>query len=340
MIRPVTLVCALIAAGSGLYLYHAKHRVKVMDIEIRHIVSQTRQAEARVAILRAEWEDLNRPDRLQALATRFLDLQPAQPNQFVPLSQLASRLPPPVAQPVPQPEPDQIGPDQAAPDQTAPLVASAAPPAANQVGAHAARADLALAAAQPGGQPVAQPATGAGMVAQPTLSGAGKPAARPAPVALVADAMPLRQSAPIGEPDRQRPADHPRQISAVSAPVHDQPRAPAAHSPATRRPDAQYRTLAATHHEVQGVTPIRAPSRPAYHAPRDSAREQVRDRPRREPTRLIGARIVRTAVQSRPYVAPVMAPVMAPPGPQRSYVGSALAAMQLPPPVPVRSDGR
>ena len=37
MIRPITCVGRLLACGSGLYLYQAKHRVKVLDQQIeRH----------------------------------------------------------------------------------------------------------------------------------------------------------------------------------------------------------------------------------------------------------------------------------------------------------------
>ena len=94
MIRPVTALCALLAAGSGLYLYTEKHRTTLLDQQISQIVQDTRQIRERTAGLRAEWALLNQPERLQSLAHRFLpELHPMTPAQFVQMAALAQRLP-------------------------------------------------------------------------------------------------------------------------------------------------------------------------------------------------------------------------------------------------------
>ena len=95
MIRPFTCLCILMAAGSGLYLYQTKHRSQLLDRDIVKIINDTQQARERTSILKAEYALLNQPDRLQALADKFLNLKPTQPQQFVQLSDLDSRLPPP-----------------------------------------------------------------------------------------------------------------------------------------------------------------------------------------------------------------------------------------------------
>ena len=44
MIRPLTLICMLLACGSGLYLYQTKHRVQMLDREIAQTVQATMAA--------------------------------------------------------------------------------------------------------------------------------------------------------------------------------------------------------------------------------------------------------------------------------------------------------
>lgn len=104
MIRPFTCVCALLAGASGLYLYSEKHRTTLLDQQISKIVADTQATRERTAMLRAEWELLNQPDRLGTLATRFLpQLQPMAPTQFVQLASLDKRLPPPGPETPPHP---------------------------------------------------------------------------------------------------------------------------------------------------------------------------------------------------------------------------------------------
>ena len=94
MIRPFTVLCALLAGASGMYLYAEKHRTTVLDQQISRIAHDTERVRERTAMLRAEWALLNQPERLGALASRFLpQLRPLDPGQFVQMSSLASRLP-------------------------------------------------------------------------------------------------------------------------------------------------------------------------------------------------------------------------------------------------------
>lgn len=105
MIRPVTLFCALMAAGAGLFLYAKKHDTLVLDQDITATVHQARRVQAQTAMLRTQWALLNQPDRLAALTTRVLPrLHAIEPTQFVRLDKLEERLPPArVAQPAQSP---------------------------------------------------------------------------------------------------------------------------------------------------------------------------------------------------------------------------------------------
>lgn len=94
MIRPFTVVCMLFAAGSGLYLYQTKQRTLTLDHQIGEVLKSTAAARARTTVLRAEYADLSRPDRLLTLSQKFLRLRPTTPGQFVEPADLDSRLPP------------------------------------------------------------------------------------------------------------------------------------------------------------------------------------------------------------------------------------------------------
>jgi hypothetical protein len=107
MIRPITLICMLLACASGLYLYQTKHRVLLLDKEIAATVQASTVARERAGVLRAEWTLLNDPERLRALADQFLSLKPVAPGQFTIMAELANRLPAPRA-PDPGPAPDAL----------------------------------------------------------------------------------------------------------------------------------------------------------------------------------------------------------------------------------------
>ncbi len=95
MIRPLTFVCLLAAFGAGLYLYGEKHRAILLDGEIGRAIHGTEAARERTGLLRAEWALLNDPGRLQTMSDKYLALKPMAPGQFVQLTELSTRLPPP-----------------------------------------------------------------------------------------------------------------------------------------------------------------------------------------------------------------------------------------------------
>lgn len=95
MIRPITCLAMLAAAGSGLYLYQAKHQGFVLDGRIARVTGETAKLREHIAVLRAEYALLNDPSRLQQLASAHLpDLAPMAPGQYTTLAQLDQRLPP------------------------------------------------------------------------------------------------------------------------------------------------------------------------------------------------------------------------------------------------------
>jgi len=98
----IAVIFALVLAAA--WVYEIKYsstrqaeRVAKLRVEIR------RERDA-IAALRAEWAQLNNPDRIQSLARRHLTLKPIDAAQFDPFDGLAERpidiVPPGTADPI------------------------------------------------------------------------------------------------------------------------------------------------------------------------------------------------------------------------------------------------
>ena len=175
MIRPTTLVCALLAFGSGLYLYQSKHRAQLLDREIGRVVGDTRAARERITVLTAEWQNLNEQERLKALAQQYLPIRTLLPPQTVPLAELGQHLPAPLPPGASAPPAEELVPA---------LVASAPPPSAAP-------------AAVPVSRPAARPVPVAALVVAAAVVQAAPPVLpRPLPESPHAVARPSVAAAP------------------------------------------------------------------------------------------------------------------------------------------------
>jgi hypothetical protein len=191
MIRPITCICFLLACGSGLYLYQAKHRVQVLDRQIEVTVQATEKLREQTRVLHAEWTLLNDPQRLQALGDQFLTLKTVQPSQFTSMADLDSRLPP-----VPPP---QITPPAPAAASPTPVAEATPPPPPPE---------------QPSSTAVeTTPPTPPALQTKPVAMAAAPPTPKPPehkappPKPVIADARPIpRMVRPILASDTARPA--------------------------------------------------------------------------------------------------------------------------------------
>lgn len=218
MIRPTTLVCALLAAGSGLYLYQVKHQAQLLDRQIHHIRETTEATLSRAGVMRAEYALLNDPSRLEELAGQYLpELRPTLPAQWTSMSELDKRLPP-VGAPTADPAPLEADPPPTAsaepathvmpPPHPAPIIAAApvAPPrTTTTVASHIVPHAITLAA-----RPQPSPANAA--AARPAVAQAEPlvPHGHAAPPVFVAQAQPARAV--------HTPA--PSQLAAQGAPIY------------------------------------------------------------------------------------------------------------------------
>ena len=79
----ICLVLGLVALAC--VIYQVKYQARGLDAEISALDKQIDEERDAIAVLRAEWSLLNRPERIERLARKYLKLEPARPAQLVTL---------------------------------------------------------------------------------------------------------------------------------------------------------------------------------------------------------------------------------------------------------------
>src|SRR5580658_1431987 len=87
----LVVIGALVLAAA--YVYRIKFDSTVQAERLAKIRSEVRRERDTIAALRAEWGELDNPQRIEALAKRYLPLKPITPTQFNALDQLPERPP-------------------------------------------------------------------------------------------------------------------------------------------------------------------------------------------------------------------------------------------------------
>lgn len=187
MIRFLHLVAIVSLIGSAGYAYSIKYDTLYYAEEIVKVRAKIRRERDAVAVAKAEWALLTRPDRLQRIVDQHLDMQPLSMNQLGRMADL----------PVRPPKTDAIGSKldmllgglgAEAPGKPAPKAPAAGGPAtaaAKPAAAPASLAALAAAAAAVPAPAAKPPAKAAAAPAKPrpfsieALLGLGGPAAAP-----------------------------------------------------------------------------------------------------------------------------------------------------------------
>jgi hypothetical protein len=268
MIRPLTLLSIVAAAGAGLHVYNTKHAVSLLDRELRTIAQGIVEAEARTQALKADWSLASEQEGLRVLAQRHLALEPMQPAQFVRFAEAERRLPPPAA---PDGPAAPFAPRDTAAEKAATRIALLLP---EETPASRAASLTAASAPAPATPPLSVPALAA--VAQAALAAATAPLPLPAPAApemrpvgrVGTAALAAPPSPPVARAPEPRPAaievvrasPPPRPLAVPPrpvAPVRLVPEIPpalavAAAAPSTRQPVVARVAIAA-------ATPSRAP---------------------------------------------------------------------------------
>ena len=93
MIRFIHIIAIFGLIASAGYAYSIKYDSLYQAEQVAKLKTKLQKERDAVAVLKAEWHLLNRPDRLQAVAERHLDLQPLNVQQLARLSDLPNRPP-------------------------------------------------------------------------------------------------------------------------------------------------------------------------------------------------------------------------------------------------------
>jgi hypothetical protein len=93
--RFVRLSFVLWAAAAGAVavgLYQVKYDVQHLEERLHAVRDQIQEDRRALHVLEAEWNRLNRPDRLERLAAKHLDMGPTKPAQIAAVTQIPPRI--------------------------------------------------------------------------------------------------------------------------------------------------------------------------------------------------------------------------------------------------------
>lgn len=91
MTRYLNVVVILALIGSAVYAYTIKYQTAYHAEQIAKTKIEIKAERDAIAVLRAEWSFLTRPERVQQLAERYLDLQPLTIDRLAAARQLPER---------------------------------------------------------------------------------------------------------------------------------------------------------------------------------------------------------------------------------------------------------
>lgn len=202
MIRPITIITAILASGSGLFLYQSKHDVQVLDRQIERTVRDTAALREQSRLLAAEWTMLNDPERLRQFSDTYLSLKPIAPTQFTSMADLNARLPAPRQAPPPSDDSTTDMAPVAAPLETPVAAATVPPPAVSQASeaaddGHPKLPEHKINVAKPAAQEA--PAPRALVATEQRPAAAPEPRAPRPPDNRVAEVRPAQESRPAQE---------------------------------------------------------------------------------------------------------------------------------------------
>ncbi|MGH6735831.1 MAG: cell division protein FtsL [Methyloceanibacter sp.] len=90
MLRFVNICLVLGLVALAYVIYQAKYEARALDERIIVLKMEIEEEREALAVLRAEWGLLNRPERIERLAKKYLKLAPAHPQQLVILDEVTS----------------------------------------------------------------------------------------------------------------------------------------------------------------------------------------------------------------------------------------------------------
>jgi hypothetical protein len=104
MLRLINLAVIAALVGAAGWVYEIKYSATRQAERVAKLRSEIRRERDAIAALRAEWAQLDNPDRIQILAKRHLTMKSIEPMQFDSLDRLPEKpveiVPPGTADPI------------------------------------------------------------------------------------------------------------------------------------------------------------------------------------------------------------------------------------------------
>ncbi len=91
MLRLVNVCLVLGLAALAYGIYQVKYEARALDERIVALHEEIEDERDALAVARAEWSLLNRPERIERLAKKYLELAPTQPRQLVVMDEVTER---------------------------------------------------------------------------------------------------------------------------------------------------------------------------------------------------------------------------------------------------------
>jgi len=91
MLRFVNICLVLGLVALAYVIYQVKYEARALDERIVLLHKEIEAERDALAVARAGWSLLNRPERIERLAKKYLNLAPAQPRQLVILDEVTER---------------------------------------------------------------------------------------------------------------------------------------------------------------------------------------------------------------------------------------------------------
>ena len=82
-LRISTILFLIMAGAAGFFLFQTSQDVQVKERELSGMKQAIQKEKESIRVLEAEWDYLNRPDRLEELARQHLKMVPAEPEILV-----------------------------------------------------------------------------------------------------------------------------------------------------------------------------------------------------------------------------------------------------------------
>ncbi len=91
MLRLINICLVLGLVVLAYVIYQVKYEARGLDAEIAALDKRIDEERDAIAVLRAEWSLLNRPERIERLAQKHLKVAPASPAQLVTVDTVSDR---------------------------------------------------------------------------------------------------------------------------------------------------------------------------------------------------------------------------------------------------------